>query len=327
MSSCHPSGRSSLARLLPLCLAILGAPALAGPAEGAAAWERGDYNQAVTEWRPAAIQGDPAAQYGLGQAYLYGRGVAVDLDQARVWFEKAAAQGHVEAQDNLGLLLFQQGERQKALPYLERSAARGEPRAQYVLGTAKFNGDLVDKDWVGAYALMTRASAAGLPQASRALAQMDRNIPLAQRQQGQVLARSMESVPLAVVSVSSPMPPAAPPMPAPVASVAVPPSQSAPPLPPAPPATRNPGAAKPVPVVPGGEWRVQLGAFSTRGAAQSRWENVKGAVPALADRQPFLQAAGPLTRIQAGPYRSRSEAEAACRAVKATGRDCFAVRR
>lgn len=316
-------------RLLPVWLAILGAPALAGPVEGAVAWDRGDYTQAVAEWRPAAIQGDPAAQYGLGQAYLYGRGVAIDMDQARLWFEKAAVQGHVEAQDNLGLLLFQQGERQKALPYLERSAARGEPRAQYVLGTAKFNGDLVDRDWVGAYALMTRASAAGLPQASRALAQMDKNIPLAQRQQGQVLASNMESVPMAVADAPPPKPAAAPPRPEPrppVTSVPVPPSRNAPTPPAARPSAPNPPAVKAVPDLPDGEWRVQLGAFSTRSAAQSWWENVKGAVPALANRQPLMQPAGPLTRVQAGPYRSRSEADAACRAVKATGRACFVVR-
>ena len=310
--------------LLPLSLLAVGAPVLAGPAEGSAAWERGDYTQAVAEWRPAAIQGDPAAQYGLGQAYLYGRGVAVDLEQARLWFEKAAAQGHAEAQDNLGLLLFQEGERQKALPYLERSAARGEPRAQYVLGTAKFNGDLVDKDWVGAYALMTRASAAGLPQASRALAQMDKNMPLALRQQGQVLARNMESAPMAVAVAPPPMVSAPPPQqPSPsVASIPVPPSKSATSA--VRPDAKTPPAAQPV--ARGGAWRVQLGAFSSRGAAQSRWDDVRRAVPALADSQPFYQAAGALTRIQAGSYRSRSEADAACRAVKATGRACFAVR-
>lgn len=350
---------------LPAALAMLSAPALAGPAEGQAAWEAGDYGKAVAEWRPAAIAGDAAAQYGLGQAYLYGRGVATDLDQAELWFRKAAAQGHLEAQDNLGLLLFQQDKRRDALPYLERSAARGEPRAQYVLGTAKFNGDLVDKDWVGGYALMTRASAAGLPQASRALAQMDREIPLAQRQQGLVLARNMEVTGMQIAA-AEPMPPAspsasappamptpsvAPPTvptpparrsaPAPVARVDLPPSASSPTFTPAPdaevpvaPPEPKPNSApvarleaRTAPAARTGRWLVQVGAFRSRASAEARFEAVKSSVPSLADLQPFLQDAGALTRVRAGPFASRADADKACRAIRATGQACFAVRR
>ena len=29
------------------------------------------------------------------------------------------------------------------MPWIERAADRGDPRAQYVLGTALFNGDLI----------------------------------------------------------------------------------------------------------------------------------------------------------------------------------------
>ncbi len=347
--------------ILPLAALALAAPALAGPAEGQAAWEAGDYARAVAEWRPAAIKGDASAQYGLGQAYLYGRGVPTDLKQARLWFEKAAAQGHTPAQDNLGLLLFQEGERQAALPYLERSAARGEPRAQYVLGTAKFNGDLVDKDWVGAYALMTRASAAGLPQASRALAQMDQEIPLAQRQQGQVVARDMEAGQMAVAANTPPgapfaptpvspapgAPAVAPPSAGAVASVGVPPSRPAPtsaparpmaapiptvsqPVVQAPPLPARAASARPAPVpavAPTGRWRVQLGAFRDRSGAEARWREVSRAVPTLAGRSPMLETAGAITRVQTGPFATRADAERTCRAVAATGRACFVLRR
>ena len=342
--------------LLPAIL--LTSPALAGPAEGQVAWEAGDYNRAVAEWRPAALAGDASAQYGLGQAYLYGRGVATDLKQARLWFEKSAAQSYAPAQDNLGLLLFQEGERAAALPLLERSAARGEPRAQYVLGTAKFNGDLVDRDWVGAYALMTRASAAGLPQASRALAQMDTQIPLAQRQQGQVLARSLEAGGMAVAAnTPAGAPFAAPPTATqteagPVQRVGVPPSRIDPPAPSVPPvATGTPtppsrpaAVSRPVvqaPPLPAraatarpadaarpttGRWRVQLGAFRDRDGANARWQEVRRAVPAVSNLSLTLESAGAVTRVQAGPFATRAEAQQVCRAVTATGRSCFAVR-
>src|SRR5436190_2199780 len=82
----------------------------------------------------------------------------------------AAPQGHVEAQANYGLLLFQNGRRREAMPWIEQAANRGDPRAQYVFGTALYNGDLVAVDLPRAYAMMTRAAAAGLPPAVSQLA-------------------------------------------------------------------------------------------------------------------------------------------------------------
>ncbi|MGN6817436.1 MAG: SPOR domain-containing protein [Sphingomonas sp.] len=160
---------------------------------GVDAWNRGDYRAAVDEWRKAAIAGDADAQFNLGQAYKLGRGVPVDLPMAESWYRKAALQGHVQAEDNYGLALFQDGKRAEAAPWLEKSVARGEPRAELVLGTMLFNGDGVQRDWVRAYALMTRSSGAGLPQGSQTLAEMDKYIPADQRQQGVELARKMDA--------------------------------------------------------------------------------------------------------------------------------------
>ncbi len=167
-------------------------PALADVKAGVDAWERGDFAKAVAEWRDPATKGDADAQFNLGQAYKLGRGVPMDLKQAEAWYKKAADRGHVQAADNYGLVLFQDNRREEAMPYIRASAGRGEPRAQYVLGTAMFNGDIAEKDWVRAYALMTRASAQGLPQASRSLATMDKYIPLAERTRGTQLAAQLE---------------------------------------------------------------------------------------------------------------------------------------
>src|SRR6184192_3651167 len=107
-------------------------PALADTKTGVDAWNRGDYAGAVTEWRKAAVAGDPDAQFNLGQAYKLGRGVPVDMAMAESWYRRAAQQGHVQASDNYGLALFQDGKQGEAVPWLEKSAARGEPRAQLV---------------------------------------------------------------------------------------------------------------------------------------------------------------------------------------------------
>lgn len=171
----------------------IGAPAMADTKTGVDAWNRGDYKAAVDEWRKAAIAGDPDAQFNLGQAYKLGRGVPVDLPMAESWYRKAALQGHAQAEDNYGLALFQDGKRAEAVPWLEKSVARGEPRAELVLGTMLFNGDGIERDWVRAYALMTRSSGAGLPQGSQTLAEMDKYIPADQRQRGIELARKMDT--------------------------------------------------------------------------------------------------------------------------------------
>ena len=117
---------------------MLAAPALADVKSGVDAWQRGDYKQAVEEWRGPALAGDADAQFNLGQAYKLGRGVPVDPALAQSWYLKAARQGHLQAADNYGLALYQDGRKADALPWLEKGAARGEPRLQLVLATMLF---------------------------------------------------------------------------------------------------------------------------------------------------------------------------------------------
>ena len=173
--------------------AMFGQPAAADTKAGVDAWTRGDFGAAVKEWQAQAARGDSDAVFNLGQAYRLGKGVKQDLTKAEQLFGQAAGMGHLQAADNYGLLLFQRGERAKALPYLRTAADRGEPRAQYLLGIAHFNGDLLPKDWVRAYALVTLALQQSLPQAAGALAQMDQYIPIEQRRQGVQLAAELGS--------------------------------------------------------------------------------------------------------------------------------------
>ena len=51
---------------------------------------------------------------GLGNCYCKGEGVSKDLVEAAKWYQKAAEQGHTEAQDALGRLETNQEE--KKLP-------------------------------------------------------------------------------------------------------------------------------------------------------------------------------------------------------------------
>jgi cell division septation protein DedD len=318
------------------------APAMADVKTGVDAWQQGDYAKAIGEWRPLAQSGDPDAQFNLGQAYKLGRGVQPDLSAAMDWYRKAATQGHLRAEDNLGLLMFQQGDRAGAMPYLQRASMRGEPRAQYIVGTALFNGDLIGKDWVRAYALMTRASTSGLAQATTSLEQMDKFIPEDQRKQGLALAATLEqsekgsalasaspapirSAPSSVrmtelppstigqAAVAAPKPVPVTPKPSPQAAVAKPK-----PTPPAP----RPANAVPAPAASGG-WRVQLGAFGEEGRARGLWSQLTGKVSGLSAYQPYLVKAGTVTRLQAGPVASSDDASRLCSRIKAAGADCI----
>lgn len=183
---------SGVCSALALSIALSLSPAAADTKAGVDAWQAGDYATAIKEWRAAAEAGDPDAAFNLGQAYKTGRGVTQDLNEALNWYGRAMNGGHVQAADNYGLTLYQIGRKSEAMPYIQASSARGEPRAQYVYGAELFNGKLIEKDWPRAYAMMNRASAQGLAPASRVLAEMDQHIPLEQRQQGLALSAGLE---------------------------------------------------------------------------------------------------------------------------------------
>jgi len=332
-----------------LMLAVTGIAHADGRA-GFEAWQRGDFETALKNWRPLAIAGDGEAQYNMGQAYRLGRGVPVDMRQAEDWFRKSAAQNNMQGKAAYGIVMFQNGKRAEALPYLEEAAGHGNANAQYIYGTILFNGELVPRDYPRAYAMMTRASASGIQAASSALVKMDQTIPLPERTRGLALARAFE------VAESKPMMPAsgpdvgAPPVivrrpTGPVRTTTLPPSDPVG-LPPAPvdvdprpvpvrvvaprpvakPPVVKPAVVKPpVAVAMGGAWRVQLGAFSNANGATALWNGLKSRVGALAPFQPLIVRAGSITRLQTGPVASRAAADRLCASVKAAGQACVAV--
>lgn len=285
---------------------------------GIDAWQRSDYAGAVAIWRPLAEKGDPDAEFNLAQAYRLGRGVPTNLATAKTWFERAAAQGHVDAQTTLGLLLFQNGNQGEGLKWLKQAADQGEPRALLVYGTALVNGDGITQDPILGYAYVSRAAAQGLEPAKQTLAQLDKLISLDDRKRAVVLARAkakaapppssapQKAAKRVEVAKAKPAPksvettPAKPEKlekPAPKASVAEPPP-----------------AAK-------GDWRIQLGAFSQKGSAEALYGKLSGK-SALAGRHAYYIPVGAITRLQVGPFESKAAAAGAC---KALGQACFPV--
>jgi uncharacterized protein len=273
----------------------------------------------VRIWRPLADRGDADAQYNLAQAYFMGRGLPQNMTLAEQWYARAARGGHEEAQANYGLLLFQNGRQREAIPWVERAANRGDPRAQYVLGTALFNGDLIAQDLPRAYALMTRAAAQNLPPAVTQLAELDRRLSPQDRARGVEMARDIATAPPPVqIAAAEPSPRRVrTPAPRPPAPTRVRPDTP-------PPERTQVAIARPAPrpapvAAAGGRWRVQLGAFSSDANARRAWGAVAGRLPGL---QPVYVRAGNLIRVQAGPLRDRA---AALRACGLAGSGCYPV--
>lgn len=275
---------------------------------GIEAWQRADYAAAVEIWRPLAEAGDADAAFNLGQAYRLGRGIPINLAAAQTWFERAAREGHVDAQTTLGLLLFETGNRIGGLRWLRSAAEQGEPRALLVYGTALVNGDGIPRDPVLGYAYVSRAAAQGLAPAKSTLAEMDQVLPIEQRRKGVALAiETAKAKPAETVAAPKATPKKTEPRPsAKAAAVAAAPKSS----------------AIDTAIAAGPGWRLQLGAFSTRAAAEALYRKLSSS-GLIADQQPAYVAAGKITRLQVGFYRTRAEAAAACRKLVSRGQPCF----
>lgn len=295
-------------------VAILSAPApvLAGVKEGVDAWQARNYAKAIAEWREPAAKGDPDAQFNLGQAYKLGRGVPADNALAQDYYLKAAQQGHEQAQANLGLILYQNGDRQGALPWLRKAAENGEPRAQYVVGTVLFNGDLLPRDVAHAYGFMLQAAAQGLPQASTSLQQMETELGPEDRQTGLAFAHDLaaKSISADAGDTRRSTAPPRPPRSATTAAAATAPATAT-------------TAPKPAATAASG-WRVQLGAFSSRTSAETAWKPLS-MLDALNGISPIFVAHQALVRLQAGPFASAANARKACQALTAAGRACLPI--
>lgn len=89
-----------------------------------------DRVQAVFWWEKAANGGIPNAKTNLGVCYRDGIAVEKNLNKARNLFIEAAAENHLQAQYQLGLLFESEGNRERALYWLEKAASAGHEKAR-----------------------------------------------------------------------------------------------------------------------------------------------------------------------------------------------------
>ena len=81
-----------------LALALVATfPASADFDAGQRAWDAGNMDDALSEWRAAANEGDRRAMLALGRLHLQGLGVVQDYVEAHKWLNLAASRGEAEA--------------------------------------------------------------------------------------------------------------------------------------------------------------------------------------------------------------------------------------
>lgn len=147
---------------------LVAAPAPADDLDfGVVAFDRKDYQTAMSLFRPRAEKGDARAQYYLGRMYYDGLGVALDNTKAVAWFTKAARQGAPEAQYRLGLFNVYQGREEEGVAWLRKAAEQGYALAQDNLALLYTLGHGVSKDYVRARMWWILAESNGLAEARR----------------------------------------------------------------------------------------------------------------------------------------------------------------
>ncbi len=144
---------------------VTASPVRAGYYEGLAAYKRGDFVTAASEFLPLARDGDVRAQSNLGYLYERGKGVPQDHVEAVSWYRRAAENSDAKAQFNLAIMYFN-GEGvvrnyRKAATWFRKAADHGHTEAQYSLGTMASTGRGILTDVVEAYMWFTLASKSG----------------------------------------------------------------------------------------------------------------------------------------------------------------------
>ena len=132
--------------------------------DASAAYERGDYVQAMKLFRQLAEQGHQWAQRRVGLMYAEGKGAPQDYQEAVKWYRLAAAQRNTQAQYSLGLA-YEKGQGvpqdyQEAVKWYRLAAAQGNEFAQVNLGVMYAVGRGVGQDFVRAHMWLNLAAAA-----------------------------------------------------------------------------------------------------------------------------------------------------------------------
>lgn len=145
------------AAALPLALALglASASALAGYAEGKAAFDKNDFDTAWRELDPLAKKGDAKAMFLIASMYHTGRGVPISYKDAAEWYLKSANAGEVQGVFMMGVVyeggIGQPRSIEEAFKWYKKSADRGFYAGILKVANMYGKGQGVPKDNAAAY--------------------------------------------------------------------------------------------------------------------------------------------------------------------------------
>ena len=111
--------------------------------------------------------------------YYQGLGVEKDYLKAMEWYQKAAAQGNANAQNNIGVLYENGGfgveqDYSKAMEWYQKATLQGVARAQYHIGILYLNGLGVPQNSEKAIEWLKKAAEQGDEDAKKELEKLSR---------------------------------------------------------------------------------------------------------------------------------------------------------
>lgn len=122
----------------------------------------GDMHKAAQFYEKAAENGDLQAQYDIGYMYKNGDGVKKDLEKGAKWMVLAAERGSAAAQNDYGIMLqFGQGVEQNeelAVEYYRKAVEGNVTAAKYNLAWCYLDGVGVEQDSLEGYDLLKQAA-------------------------------------------------------------------------------------------------------------------------------------------------------------------------
>lgn len=110
--------------------------------------QKQDYYDAARYFKLAADQRNPQGQFAMGELWRKGQGTGTSsLAQAAIYYQRAADQGHTEAQYQIGLSLnLLSPSQQEGIKYFQLAANKGHAGAQFMLGLMYSSGMGVPKN-------------------------------------------------------------------------------------------------------------------------------------------------------------------------------------
>ena len=159
-----------------LLCGVWAGPARADTAAGLASFRNGQFSEAVSAWRVAAEQGDPAAALYLGVLYDTGFGVAQSPAEALGWYQRGGEGGNVTAMFNAAVMhdagRGTAADPATALKWYEQASRAGSGRADYDLGLAYEYGTGAPRDRARAVRYFRQAVAHGVSEGRVHLARL-----------------------------------------------------------------------------------------------------------------------------------------------------------